>query len=218
MTGRHWITLSDAELALLHGKVEDVQAECVVVAAIARLAMIAAHPGVPVHIAELAADIVTSAKSEQQLGGGPTSSRSCNRCGADAGFHLYTKNGLRPKGSPNLQRPKSMACFKSGGVSSCMACWLAAKPIVLESLRHVQVEIHKVISGVDPMYRRIQNVRCLGDMCGVVGRPLGDRTSFYSPYHLSCSKCRGDAQSTGTYTIVNVHAEAAIDSLAAMAQ
>lgn len=92
-------------------------------------------------------------------------------------------------------------------------CWEAAKPLVLKSLDGCAVEILQVISGVVSPYKRIQNIRCL--TCHHEGPP--PQVPWASPRR--CAKCDSlETQSTSSYSVINVQADAALRSLAAMAQ
>lgn len=208
---RHWIDLSDAELALLDGKVEDIGAQCVVAAAKARIVMIMQRPDVPRHIAELAADVVTSAKANLILSAGSCHRRQCDRYGFDAGHHPYTRTGRHKKGTPNLSRPRAIDCMKSGGIVCCKPCWDAAIPVVLAALENYAVEISSQFGVVCP-YKRVQHIRCKA--CLYVG-PCA-RVAWAAA--RQCAKCKSyETSSTDSYSVINVHAEAAIESLAAMA-
>lgn len=210
---RHWLDVTDEELVLLDGKVVDLNTQVIIDGAKARLQMIADHPRDPRHIAELAADIVKNAKTHLILSGGYSTTRKCERCGVDAGYHRYTKNGRRPKGSPNYQRPLALASFRCNSVTSCTACWEAAKPLILEALQDVPVEIQREISGVESPYKRFQNLRCK-DCLHVGPTPA---VAWAAPKR--CAKCSSfDTQPTDSYCVINVHAEEAMASLARMAQ
>lgn len=195
------IELTDAELALLDGKVASEKAQALIEAAKSRLAAVSRMSDVPPHIATLVADVLTEANENGKLAYFGEMIKYCRYCKAspDPRYVAY-KSGPR-RGQPNYDKPRFLRGWEFAhrfvrvqhhvSVGGCESCVADAMPHLIEELAGVRAQLppqlHK--EGA-PRYVKYPHRSC---KCGWVGHEgqmgrlvtmLGDGT-----YPATCPTC-----------------------------
>lgn len=170
------VSLTDAELSLLDGKVgEKAQAE--VAAAIARLASEQAHADLRPELAHLIADAVTEARTNGELRWFGTQASSCSLgCDKKHGYFPF-KSGPN-RGLPNYKKPKSYYGIEMAArfvrvqghitVGGCQDCVVEAKPALIDALADIEAQLpDALVKPGNRTWTKHNNRRC--PQCGWEG-------------------------------------------------
>lgn len=182
---KNYVTLTDDELAALDGACRpEVQEK--VTAALSRLAAQSTHPDLAPPLAGLVADVLAEATKSGLLRHWHRQLRHCPLCGKRAGYGVY-KSGPR-RGQDNYDRPLNLRGIEladrfisvQGSVTlgGCVECMATVRPVLVEALRGVPVELpDQLVAEGDPQRRRRLNRHCKKcDWTGHEGQMKWDRT------------------------------------------
>jgi hypothetical protein len=188
--------LSAAELILLDGQCNR-DAQAIVDAAKTQIRL-QRERGLSEPHAAFAADVLAYARKELALGFQTLSIQQCGLCGKHAGYLPHERSSRNhKKGDPDLARP----CWTSGidladrsntgarpcpVLGCCKDCWEPIRPVLLDELKTLRVELPESLTGHWRWFIRSHAVAC--SACGWKGHRQQCRFSddFKS---IGCPNC-----------------------------
>lgn len=188
--------LSADELILLDGRCNR-NAQAIVDAAKIQL-RIQRDRGLSEPHAAFVADVLSYARKELALGFQTLSIQQCGLCGKHAGYVAHERGGRNhKKGDPDRKRPMWMSGVdladrsKTGAMNCpvlgcCNGCWEPIKPVLLDELKPLRVELPESLTGHWRWFIRSHAVVC--SACGWKGHRQQCRFSddFKS---IGCPEC-----------------------------
>lgn len=173
----HYLSLTDAELAVLDGRCR-ANVQVIVDAAKDRLLSVARLPDLPPSMAAFVADVVTEARTNGELCFYFTNIRTCPVCGRNEGYHKHQRSTrYHRKGDERTDRPITFRAVELARrfvtiknhvrLGCCVECLEDAKPELIDALDDVRAEIPEKLTGHAPRFLKFDNRTC--KECGWVG-------------------------------------------------
>lgn len=166
------IKLTDNELILLDGKVND-EAQKIIEIAKTRISYTDAFSSIPEPQRTFASNIILEAKENGELTFYWNPIRFCSICGKSAGYAKYTRSGrYHRKGDPNRDRPLNLSGVELAkrfvrvqgysSLGSCRECWEIVAPLVKSWLSTFPVQLppQLIASPTQPLYTKQSNMKC----------------------------------------------------------